>query len=168
MARVWTHQITLGPLVGGALGAAGGIVLLWAKRTNATSEIYEGIGALALAVSAYLAAILVGGNGFISAFAAGLGFGVVVRGQCAFVYEFTEGEGQLLSWGAFLLLGAVLIPEAIQHLTWSSLAFILGSLFLVRPLAIWISHAMSGSSHSGSGALPIAAIAASSASFGIL
>lgn len=132
-------QVTLGPLVGAGLGAAGGIILLWAKRTKATSDIYEGIGALALAVSAYLAAILVGGNGFISAFAAGLAFGAVVRGQCAFVYEFTEGEGQLLSWGAFLLLGAVLVPEAIQHLTWQSFAFILGSLFLVRPLAIWIS-----------------------------
>lgn len=132
-------QLTLGPIVGAALGALGGVVLLWAKRTNATSDIYEGIGALALAACAYLAAETVGGNGFISAFSAGLGFGAVVRGQCAFVYEFTEGEGQLLSWAAFLLLGAVLVPEAIAHLTLPHLLLILGSLFLVRPIAIWIA-----------------------------
>ena len=132
-------QITLGPLVGGVVGFAGGTVLLWAKRARATSDVYEGIGALALAAFAYLSATQIGGNGFISAFVAGLGFGAVVRGQCNFVYEFTEGEGQLLSWTAFFLLGAVLVPEAITHLTLQTTIFILGSLFIVRPLAIWLS-----------------------------
>jgi NhaP-type Na+/H+ or K+/H+ antiporter len=132
-------QLTLGPAVGAMMGVLGGVVLLWAKRTQATSDVFEGIGALALAASAYLGAEIVGGNGFISAFCAGLGFGAVVRGQCAFVYEFTEGEGQLLSWAAFLLLGAVLVPAAIAHLTLPHLALILGSLVIVRPLAIWIA-----------------------------
>ncbi|MDJ0629126.1 MAG: cation:proton antiporter [Rhodobacter sp.] len=134
-------QITLGPLAGGAIGALGGIVLLWAKRTGSTADIYEGIAALALAAAAYLAAVLIGGNGFISAFSAGLGFGAVVRGRCAFVYEFTESEGQLLSWTAFLLLGAVLVPDAAAQLTPTTLALILGSLLVVRPVAIWLSLA---------------------------
>jgi len=134
-------QLIFGPAIGIALGAIGATVLLWAKRHHTTSEAYEGVGALALAASAYLAAIELGGNGFIAAFAAGLGFGAIVQGRCKFVLEFTEGEGQLLSWASFFLLGAVLVPEAVQHLTWPMLAFILGSLFLVRPLAIWLSLA---------------------------
>lgn len=80
-------QIMLGPLVGVAFGLLGGRVLLWAQAVGATSNVYEGIGALALAGCAYLAATQVGGNGFIAAFAAGLGFGAVVRGRCAFIYE---------------------------------------------------------------------------------
>jgi NhaP-type Na+/H+ or K+/H+ antiporter len=132
-------QVTLGPLVGATVGLVGGLVLLWAKRVRATSDVYEGIGALALAASAYLAASFVDGNGFIAAFAAGLGFGAVVRGQCAFVYEFTEGEGQLLSWAAFLLLGLVLVPAAVADLTWEIALYILGSLLVIRPLAIWLS-----------------------------
>lgn len=132
-------QITLGPLAGLVIGGLGAVVLLKAKAAGTTSDTYEGIGALALAASAYVAAILVGGNGFISAFAAGLGFGAMVKGRCSFVFEFTEGEGQLLSWGAFFLLGAVLVPEAVAHLTVETLAYILGSLFIVRPLAIWLS-----------------------------
>lgn len=132
-------QITLGPVVGIAIGAAGGGVLLWAKRRNTTSDVYEGIGALGLAASAYLAATTVGGNGFIAAFAAGLGFGAIVKDQCKFVFEFTESEGQLLSWAAFFLLGCALVPEAIEHLTLQTLGVILVSLLLVRPLAIWIS-----------------------------
>ena len=86
-----------------------------------------------------MAAGLIGGNGFIAAFAAGLGFGAIVRGKCAFVYEFTEGEGQILSWTSFFLIGVVLVPEAIAHLTLLTLILILTSLLVVRPLAIWLS-----------------------------
>ena len=132
-------QILLGPMTGVVVGLAGGWALLRAKALSSTSEAYEGIAALALAGGAYLSAGLVGGNGFISAFAAGLCFGNVVKGQCKFVYEFTEGDGQILAWAAFLLIGAALVPEAIAHLTWPMLALILTSLFVVRPLAIWIS-----------------------------
>jgi NhaP-type Na+/H+ or K+/H+ antiporter len=132
-------QITLGPLVGALVGFAGGMILLWAKRTQSTADVYEGVGALALAALAYLAATMIGGNGFIAAFVAGLGFGAVVRGKCKFVYEFTEGEGQLLSWTSFFLLGAVLVPDAIAHLTLDMALLIVGSLLIVRPVAIWIS-----------------------------
>ena len=138
---IWfaVKQITLGPLVGLGVGLLGGVLVLKAKKAGYTAEVYEGIGALALAAAAYLAALQVGGNGFISAFAAGLGFGGVVRGRCAFIYEFTESEGQLLSWSAFFLVGAVLVPQAVAHLTLPSLAFILISLIFVRPIAIYLS-----------------------------
>lgn len=39
---------------------------------------------------------------------------------------------------ANFLLGAVLVPDAVAHLTWNTLAPILGSLFISRPLAIWL------------------------------
>ncbi len=132
-------QLLLGPLTGGAVGAIGGSVFLRAKAANLTTDLYEGPGVLALAGVAYLGATLVGGNGFISAFIAGLSFGGLVKGRCKFIFEFTEGEGQLLSWSAFLLLGAAMVPEAISYLTWQMLAFILLSLFVVRPLAIYLS-----------------------------
>ncbi len=132
-------QILLGPLAGIIVGTVGGWALLRAKSAGTTSDIYEGVGALALAGTAYLSAVLIGGNGFISAFAAGLAFGMVIKGACQFVYEFTESEGQLLTWSAFFLLGATLVPDAVAHLTMPMLGLILVSLFIVRPLAIWLS-----------------------------
>ena len=63
-------QVLLGPLVGIVLGYVGGRALLLAKERELTSDAFEGIGALALAGSAYLAALAIGGNGFIAAFAA--------------------------------------------------------------------------------------------------
>ncbi|MEP2781174.1 MAG: cation:proton antiporter [Pseudoruegeria sp.] len=132
-------QLLLGPLVGIAAGAIGGWALLKAQAAHSTDAIYEGVGTLALAGSAYLSAVLIGGNGFIAAFVAGLTFGAIVKGACRFVFDFPESEGQLLTWAAFFLLGAALVPEAIAHLTLPMLCLILISLFLLRPLAIWIS-----------------------------
>ncbi len=132
-------QLVLGPLVGVVMGLIGGRLLLWAKGRALTAETYEGVGAIALAGASYLGAITVGGNGFIAAFVAGLCFGHVVKGRCKFVYEFTESEGLLLTWGAFFLLGLALLPNALAHLTWPVVGLILTSLFVVRPLAIWIS-----------------------------
>lgn len=134
-------QLLLGPLAGILAGAAGGAVLLWAKRHELTAETYEGVGAIALATAAYLFADLIGGNGFIAAFAGGLTFGHIVQGRCKFVYEFTESEGLLLTWGAFFLLGLALVPEALAHFSWATLGIVLTSLFIVRPVAIWLSLA---------------------------
>ena len=132
-------QLALGPVAGIAVGFAGAKLLLFAKDRHLTSEAFEGVGALAMAGTCYLAADAVGGNGFIAAFVGGLTFGHLVQGRCKFVYEFTESEGLLLSWAAFFLLGLALVPEALDYLTWSSLALILVSLFVVRPVAIWLS-----------------------------
>ncbi len=132
-------QLLLGPVAGAAAGVMGGKLFLFAQERKLTSEAYEGVAALALAGMAYLGATQIGGNGFIAAFVAGLCFGNVVEGQCKFVLEFAESEGQLLTWSAFLLLGLVLVPDAIQQLTLTNLAIILLSLFVVRPLAIWVS-----------------------------
>lgn len=132
-------QLALGPLVGTIAGFVGGHMFLMAKRRKMTSAAIEGIGALALAGGAYLAAGEIGGNGFISAFVAGLFFGNVVKGQCGFIYEFTESEGQMLTWGAFFLIGLALVPDAIAHLSLPVLGIIFLSLFVVRPLAIWLS-----------------------------
>lgn len=132
-------QLILGPAVGAIAGLAGGAVLMFAKKHDLTSDTFEGIGAIALAGAAYLGASEIGGNGFIAAFIAGLCFGHVVKGRCKFVYEFTESEGQMLSWGAFLLLGLAMVPEALDALTWPMLAVIMISLLIVRPAAIAIS-----------------------------
>ncbi|MBT0957827.1 cation:proton antiporter [Alphaproteobacteria bacterium KMM 3653] len=142
-AMGWTlfalAQITLGPLTGIALGLLGGHLFLRAQDVDLTADTYEGIAALALATAAYFAAQSIGGNGFIAAFSAGIGFGYIARDRCKFVYEFTESEGQALSWAAFFLIGALLVPQAAAGLTLPMFGAIALSLLLVRPLAVWLS-----------------------------
>jgi NhaP-type Na+/H+ and K+/H+ antiporters len=77
------QQVAFGALAGLAVGLAGAFLLLFCKERRLTSETYEGVGAIALAGTAYALATVVGGNGFISAFVAGLAFGSQVKGQCS-------------------------------------------------------------------------------------
>ena len=132
-------QVLLGPLAGILVGWIGAIIMLFAANRGLTSRPFEGVAALSLTAIAYLAAGEIGGNGFISAFVAGLTFGNCVKGRCKFLFEFTESEGQLFMWAAFFLVGLVLVPEALENLTGPILALIMISLFVVRPLAIWLS-----------------------------
>ncbi|MFK8019176.1 MAG: cation:proton antiporter [Pseudomonadales bacterium] len=133
------QQLILGPLIGGLVGWLGAKAMLAAAERGFTEPLYEGIAAIALAASAYLAANMVDGNGFISAFVAGLAFGNILQDRVKYVYEFAESEGQILIWAAFLLLGMALLPEALHALDGPMLLMILLSLFVVRPLAIYVS-----------------------------
>jgi len=133
------QQIGLGALAGAAIGWLGGRAVRHAAETGLTSEISEGIGALALAGIAYFGSIAIGGNGFLAAFVGGLAFGEATKRRCRFVGEFMEAEGQVLVWLTFLLVGAVLMPMAARHIEPIAISMILISLFIVRPLAIWLS-----------------------------
>lgn len=132
-------QILIGIAVGVFMGWSSGKSFIFAEKFNLSSNTYEGIGVLALTGTSYLIAVLLGGNGFISAFIAGLSFGNMVKGHCRFIYQFTETEGQLLVWSAFAAIGLALLPEAIKHIDWTIAGYILVSLFFVRPLAIYLS-----------------------------
>ncbi|MGJ8529518.1 cation:proton antiporter [Maritalea sp.] len=134
-------QITIGPLVGAVMGLVVGRAFLLAQAKGTSSQRFEGIAVLALAFCAYLSATMIGGNGFISAFACGISFGWVVEKRCSFIFEFSENEGQLLSWTAFFLIGALLFPEAIRALDAPMLAAILLSLIVVRPFAVAVALA---------------------------
>ena len=76
-------QLVLGPLAGILIGVIGGKVLLWAKKHDLTADVYEGVGAIALAVAGYLFASAIGGNGFIAAFVAGLFFAILCKANAS-------------------------------------------------------------------------------------
>lgn len=142
--RFGVLQVTLGPLVGALLGYAGARLLDEAGERGWATTSFQGIGILALAVATYAAAELVGGNGFIAVFVAGMVFGNTVRHPCTFLFEFMETEGQLLMLLTFLIFGAALIPEAMAHISLQSLGYALLSLTVIRMLPIAVSLIGSG------------------------
>lgn len=138
------EQVGLGALAGVAVGYGGGWLLRIAQDRGLTSDRFGGIAVLALAGLAYLAAHAVDGNGFLAAFTAGLAFGEVLRGRSHFVFEFIETEGQILAVLSFFVIGAVLLPVGLPNVTWAMVVLVLASLFLIRPVAIWLSLAGTG------------------------
>jgi NhaP-type Na+/H+ or K+/H+ antiporter len=137
-------QVILGPLAGIAVGFAGAKLIDRASQADWMSEPFQGMAILAIAVLAFVGAELIGGNGFIAAFAAGLTFGGALRHPCKFLFEFMETEGQLLTILTFLIFGAAMLPEALHALSWPVAIYALMSLTFVRLIPVALSLSQTG------------------------
>ncbi len=130
--RFGLMQVVLGPLVGIVIGWLGAKAVDWAAGNGWMATALEGPAALGIALIAFAVAELVGGNGFISAFVAGLVLGNTVRGQCTALFEFAESEGQLLTLLTFLIFGAVLLPTVLGGVDWQVIVYAVLSLTVIR------------------------------------
>ncbi|MEM6986334.1 MAG: cation:proton antiporter [Pseudomonadota bacterium] len=137
-------QVVLGPVVGIALGWGAAKAMDAAQARDWIAEAAGGVAFLSVAFSAYIGAEIVGGNGFIAAFVAGMVFGNTYRHSIHFIGEFMEGVGQLLTLFAFLVFGALLLPAGIAHMSWHAIALALLFLTVVRMLPIALSLAGTG------------------------
>ena len=137
-------QVVLGPLAGLLVGVPGAIALKHAADKGWSDRALEGVAVVALAALCYLLADMIGGNGFIAAFVGGLCFGNLLQKRCSFAFEFAESEGQALILVAFLMVGMILLPEALSVSGWISIVIAIASLFIVRPVAIWVAMIGSG------------------------
>jgi NhaP-type Na+/H+ or K+/H+ antiporter len=132
-------QVTLGPVAGLAVGYVGGRLIDRAAEAGWMTRAFQGLGALAVALAAFALAELIGGNGFIAAFVAGLTIGNVHRGVCEFLFDFVEEEGQLLTLLTFFLFGAVIVPQVIDDVTFSVVLYAVASLTVVRIIPVILS-----------------------------
>ena len=137
-------QVSLGPLAGAAVGYLGGRSVARSIRAGWMNEPFQRLSVLGLAGLAFAAAELVGGNGFIGAFVAGLTVGNTARTVCSGAYEFGEAEGQLLSLVVFFIVGGVMVPAALPHWDWPTWLYALSSLSVVRMAPVALSLARSG------------------------
>lgn len=137
------QQIGFGVIFGGAVGVLGGWLLSRASRSGWVDGIYRQLATIAIAVAAFASAGVVGGNGFIAAFVAGLAFSAIAREECRDVQDFTEDEGELLSSITFLVFGAVLAAPILTSLTWQIALYVVLSLTVVRMLPVLIALAWS-------------------------
>ncbi len=134
-------QVTLGPLVGFAVGWIGGKLMQKTSDKGWTEETFQRLSALPLAIMAFAYAESVEGNGFIAAFVAGLGLTAAltskeVRHQ---VQEFGETEGMQLILVVFLIFGLAMVPAAVPHWGIRELVYALASLTVLRGVPVAIS-----------------------------
>jgi len=137
-------QVTLGPLAGAIIGYAGARLIDTAAERGWATTAFQGIGILSLSILAYVLAEMIGGNGFISAFVAGIVFGNFIRHPCTFLFEFMESEGQLLMLITFLVFGAALLPEGLEHINVRFVIYGVLSLTAIRMIPIALSLLGSG------------------------
>lgn len=137
-------QLAVGLLIGVAVGGAGGNLLRLTRRRGWVAEDFAGIAVLALALAAYMVAIVVGGNGFVAAFCGGLAFGATAgrRGRAELVFvEQASGLVSLLVWLAF---GAIAIPILLDRPSPMLVLYAVLSLTVVRMVPVAIATLGSG------------------------
>jgi len=137
-------QLTLGPLVGAAVGGLGGRLLERGALAGWVSPPFQRLSGLGLALLAFAGAEVVGGNGFIAAFVAGLALGNVARGICPRIHDFGEAEGQLLALLVFLVFGGLVVPAALPHVDAEVVLYAVASLTVVRMLPVALALMGSG------------------------
>jgi NhaP-type Na+/H+ or K+/H+ antiporter len=137
-------QLVFGSIVGIAVGYLGGKMVSWGMESNRMTHTFQQLVSLSLALAAFAGAELIGGNGFIAAFTAGLILGNTSRHICGCLYEFAEAEGLLLTLMAFMVFGAAAIWPAAQQVDVTVVLYALLSLTVIRMLPVSISLLGSG------------------------
>ncbi|MFT7583466.1 MAG: NhaP-type Na+/H+ or K+/H+ antiporter [Myxococcota bacterium] len=92
-----------------------------------------------MAVLAFALADMVGGNGFVAAFCAGMALGRFGRDICGSLTDFGEAEGQLLASLAFVAFGALILPELLAYVSGAGLLYDIASLTVIRMLPVAVS-----------------------------
>ena len=133
------RQIGFGTLAGLAIGYAGALATRRALDAGTLGQGWQGVASLALAGLAWAIAELLHGNGFISAFIAGLVFGNSLQRPASFLFAFQETEGQLLVLATFALFGALMLPGVLTQIDGTVLLYAIASLSVVRMLPIVLS-----------------------------
>lgn len=134
-------QVTLGPIVGLAVGFIGGKLMQTMSDKGWTEETFQRLSALPIAILAFACAESVEGNGFIAAFVAGLGLtaGITSKNIRHQVQEFGETEGMQLILVVFLIFGLAMVPVAVPHWGVRELIYAIASLTVLRMLPVAIS-----------------------------
>jgi NhaP-type Na+/H+ or K+/H+ antiporter len=131
--------LLLSPLIGLAIGISGGWLMGKADERYAIRREYQALYGIGLVLAAYAAGQMVGGSGFVAAFFAGLGITLLPTSLCDCFMEYGETTSEMLMLLAFVLFGVVLSSLLPTINLVAGLALAVFGIFVVRPLAMWLS-----------------------------
>ena len=132
-------QIFVGAIIGIFNGYVGAKLLTKAVENNWIRESYRNLSPISLAILSFYFAEYFGGNGFISAFVAGVFFGSFSKVIDIQTEAFLEGTGEILILISFLVFGLTFIPATIAYWDMHVLLYALLSLTLFRMLPVALS-----------------------------
>jgi cell volume regulation protein A len=130
------YELALGAVVGLVVGYAGA----WGLRRIAlpSSGLYP-LAVLALCVTAYGAAAVAHGSGFLAVYVAGLVLGNARLPHRSATRGFVEGAGWLAQIGLFVMLGLLATPADLGPSILPALGIGLVLLVVARPLSVFLS-----------------------------
>lgn len=136
-ALVWmvAAQIVFGVLVGAAVAFAATKVL---AHMRFVTDGVDTIFVFSMALTAYALASVLGGNGYLSVYIAG-----IILGNCSFknkksLVHFFDGLTGLMQMLIFFLLGLLAFPSQLPAILPGALAIALFLTFVARPLSVFL------------------------------
>jgi sodium/hydrogen antiporter len=151
VGEVFLLALGLSTAVGVAVGWLGARMLAWSAAHGWVSEEWRRVPALMFAAVGYAVTVSLGGSGFITAWVAGLVFGVVWRRTVPpdaaattgpqSVIGLAEELGNLLASLSFFVFGAVLLGPALSAIDWRIALYALLSLTVLRMVPVAIALA---------------------------
>ena len=100
--------LLVGPAIGFAVGGLGSWLMGWMDKRMSIRREHQSLFGMGLVLAAYAAATAAGGDGFLGAFAAGLGVVMLNQSLCDCFLEYGEITAEMAMLLAFVLFGAVL------------------------------------------------------------
>jgi len=137
------QQVGLGTLVGIAVGFLGGWLLVWTTSRDWGTNASIQLAFVALAGVAFAAAEGIGGNGFISAWVAGLSYAIATD-RSLHCDSFAARSGDLLTLLSFFMFGVAILPTTLSRVQPEWVLYALASLVAIRPIAVGASLVGSG------------------------
>ena len=107
-ARFLAQLLLLGPAIGFIVGGVGSWLMTTVNNRMGIRREYQALYGVGLVLAAYTAADAAGGDGFLSAFAAGLAVVLLNQNLCDCFLEYGEVTAEMAMLLAFILFGAVL------------------------------------------------------------
>jgi NhaP-type Na+/H+ or K+/H+ antiporter len=133
------EEIGIGLLVGLVVTAIGCWLLKAFAAKGFVTESWQQLPVVALATTCFTVAQVLGGSGFIAAFAGGMLFGWIAKEQKQKLLLAAEGTGDTLSLITWVVFGAIVVGRSLDELTWQVLLYSLLSLTVVRMLPVFLS-----------------------------
>ena len=140
------QELGIGLVVGLGLTAVAAWLLRWCWNQGWVTEIWKQVTVVGLAIACFSVAQSLHGSGYIAAFTGGLLFGFKAKEATHKLVLAAEGTGETLALMTWMLFGAAVIGQSVQHFTWEMLVFALLSLTVIRMLPIFLSLTGTGES----------------------
>ena len=151
VGEVFLLALGLSTAVGAAVGWLGARLLAWSSAAGWVSEEWHRVPALTFAALGYAVTVSMGGSGFITAWVAGLAFGVAWRRNVPTAEAATTGPksviglseelGNLLASLSFFVFGAVLLGPALSAIDWRIALYAILSLTVLRMVPVAVALA---------------------------
>jgi len=140
------QELGIGLVVGLGLTAVATWLRRWCWNQGWVTEIWKQVTVVGLAIACFSVAQSSHGSGYIAAFTGGLLFGFMAKEATHRLVLAAEGTGETLALMTWMLFGATVIGQSVQHFTWEMLVFALLSLTVIRMLPIFLSLTGTGES----------------------